>query len=560
MTAIGIDFGSTRCQLAYQPAGRSGAQKLSAVSSWEGLGSKEDTFPYLVIKSTLQPASAVTKLFRYLQREAESKLNQPVSACMVSVPAHSSMLYRDQLLKAVSDAGFGTVKLISEPAALAFSQVGHFPDRSPVLMYLLGASALTISVYQMEAGILKEVASKRSETISGSALTNLFAVNLIKCCMDRHVDETSINHWRAEAERLKITLTTAGEAQVSADFLAMTARKNIPALSLQRRDFETAARPLFQKSLDLCDELLRTAKLRVNDLGDLWLQGRSQSIPLLSHMLADWFGRGPVLIDEYAIAAGCARQAAVFTAAVVESESADLPPVPGKAMIAEVNDPQQFSSPARDSDLKISSIWLESERCLATGDFERALKSLEAADMLLRKQRGNILYQQGLEFEQKGTLPGAEFSLLEQASASLKRAVDMDQDRQEYKQARQRVDDLIKHQHAREKYQQGRKFLDQKKWYEAIQNFRAAVDDDPTQAKYRHDLAAAIIYQAESKLAEVHKEWNQKGRKESTSKKIADIDQLLREARKIGAESGFQNIVEGAAIIHKALRNINPAK
>jgi hypothetical protein len=320
---------------------------------------------------------------------------------------------------------------------------------------------------------------------------------------------------------------------MSAEFLAMGVRKNAPVVSLLRRDFEEAARPLFQQSLDLCDELLETAKLRVKDLEDLWLQGRSQSIPLLGRMLADWFGRGPVLMDAYAIATGCARQAATFAAAGVESQSADLLPAPGRAMIAEVNDPKRVSSPAGDPDHKIASAWLESERCLATGDFERALKALEAADMLLRQQRGKIFYQQGLAIEEKGTLPGAAFSLLEQAFASLKRAVDMDGDRPEYKQARQRVDDLIMHQRARMKYQQGRSFLDQKKWYDAIQNFRAASEDDPTQSKYRHGLAAALIYQAESKLTEVLKESKQKGRKESISKKIADIDQLIRKPGKL---------------------------
>jgi tetratricopeptide (TPR) repeat protein len=560
MTAIGIDFGSTYCQLAHLEAGGSSAHKLGAVSSWLALGSKEDTFPYLVIKTTLQPAIAVTKLFRYLRHEAEANLNQPVSACMVSVPVQSSMLYRDQLLKAVSDAGFGTVKLVSEPAALAFSQVDQFPDRSPMLMYLFGESALTVSIYQMEAGILREVASKRSETISGDALTNLFAEFLMKRYVDRRVDEGLLNLWRAEAERIKITLSRSSEAQMSAEFLAMGVGKNAPVVSLLRRDFEEAARPLFQQSLDLCDELLETAKLRVKDLEDLWLQGRSQSIPLLGRMLADWFGRGPVLMDAYAIATGCARQAATFAAAGVESQSADLLPAPGRAMIAEVNDPKRVSSPTGDPDHKIASAWLESERCLATGDFERALKALEAADMLLRQQRGKIFYQQGLAIEEKGTLPGAAFSLLEQAFASLKRAVDMDGDRPEYKQARQRVDDLIKYQRARMKYQQGRSFLDQKKWYDAIQNFRAASEDDPTQSKYRYGLAAALIYQAESKLTEVLKESKQKGRKESISKKIADIDQLIREARKIGAESGFQDIVEGAASILKVLRNINPAR
>lgn len=560
MTAIGIDFGSTYCQLAYLPAGSSGAHKLNAVSSWLAFGSKEDTFPYLVIKSTLQPASAVTKLFGYLRREAELKLNQPVSACVVSVPIHSSMLYRDQLLKVVIDAGFGTVKLISEPAALAFSQRGQFPERSPVLMYLIGESALTISIYQMEAGILKEVASKRNETISGDVLTNLFADYLIKRCMERRIDEGSINLWRAEAERIKIILSRASEAKMSADFLTMGVRKNAPAMSLQRRDFEEAAHPLFLQSLDLCDELLRTAKLSVKDLGDLWLQGRSQSIPLLGRMLGDWFGRGPVLMDAYAIATGCARQAATFAAAAVESVLADPLHAPGIAMITEVNDPKRFNSSAGDPDHKIASALLESERCLATGDFESALKALEAADMLLRQQRGKIFYQQGLALEEKGTLPGAAFSLLEQAFAYLKRAVDMNGDCPEYKQARQRVEDLIRHERSRMKYQQGRSFLDQKKWYDAIQNFRAATEDDPTQPKYRHDLAVALIYQAESKLTEVVKESKQKGRKESITKKIADIDQLIREARKIGVESGFQNIVEGAAYIYKVLRNISPAR
>lgn len=563
MSTIGIDFGSRFCRLAYMPAGSPHAEELGPpISPWQALGNAP-TYPYMVIKSTLRPVETLIQVFQMLRREAESRLNQPVEACAVGIPVDSGNQYREQLRSAVTRAGFTSVNLISEPAALVYSQYDRIQAKRPILIYLLGESALTLSIYDIEANNLIEVASRRSEQISGKALTRRLAERLMEKLAEGPVQGPSVNLWLAEAERLKINLSTSGEERVMLPPASLSPRwrqaGSAPVIS--RQWFEEGAQELLKQSLPLCEELLASVKLKPEDMGDLWLEGGSQAIPLLRRSLADWFGRGPILLSDFAIACGCARQAARLAGLAKPREASPAAP---PARIAEaINEvkpvihlpaPQAREEKTSGALLPITAIWQAGEQRLANGDFEGALKELEQADVLLKKQRGVIFYRAGQAAEDKALQPSALFDLLENAANYYRRAVDMDADNDTYKQARQRVEEYIKHQRAREKYQNGRRFEHQKKWYEATENYRSAYLNDPSQDEYRHCVARGLMMQANERLQMIGKELAKKGRRDNFAKWVEEIHKLMREARKIAPDDTIVN--EGEASIRKALQQL----
>jgi molecular chaperone DnaK (HSP70) len=127
----------------------------------------------------------------------------------------------------------------------------------------------------------------------------------------RSRDPQILQHLRDAAEKTKIALTDAVEAEFSVDL----PNRNIQYRhTLQRADLEAILKPFIDRTIDKCRAALRDAHLTAGDIDEVVLVGGSTRIPYVRQRVAEFFGRAPhtELNPDEVVALGAAVQADIL--------------------------------------------------------------------------------------------------------------------------------------------------------------------------------------------------------------------------------------------------------
>jgi molecular chaperone DnaK len=117
----------------------------------------------------------------------------------------------------------------------------------------------------------------------------------------------------AEAERAKIALSERAEARLQVPFVAMVNQQQVDLdVTLTRAQLEKLTRPLVDRSMAVCLEVLRARGLRADQIDEIVIVGGQSQAPLVQDRITVMFGRKPVtdVRPEEAVALGAALLAA----------------------------------------------------------------------------------------------------------------------------------------------------------------------------------------------------------------------------------------------------------
>jgi molecular chaperone DnaK len=265
---------------------------------------------------TLSEISAF--VLRDVRKVAESALGKECAQAVVTVPANFNELQRSATKAAGRVAGLDVLRILNEPTAAALAYGYHKSSNERIAVYDLGGGTFDITILQL-AGDIFEVLATAGDTFLGgddvdTAIADQMAAQFLEQHRyDLHQDRQAYERLRAAAEWAKIQLSDKPQVKLCIEELAYGEGGiglNLE-FALSREQLEHMCQPLVARSFDVCEDAMKAAGLRPTQLDNVILVGGSTRIPLLQRMVAEYFGRKPLVdIDpDLVVAQGAAIQA-----------------------------------------------------------------------------------------------------------------------------------------------------------------------------------------------------------------------------------------------------------
>ena len=265
---------------------------------------------------TLSEISAF--VLRHVRKVAEEALGKECSQAVVTVPANFNELQRSATKAAGRVAGLDVLRILKEPTAAALAYGYNKTSTERVAVYDLGGGTFDITILQL-AGDVFEVLATAGDTFLGgddvdtSVADHMAAQFLEQNRYDARQDRQAYERLRAAAEWAKIQLSAKPDVKLCIEELAYGdggVALNLD-YALTRQQLEHMCQPLVARSFDVCEDAMKAAGLRPTQLDNVILVGGSTRIPLLQRMVAEYFGRKPLVnIDpDLVVAQGAALQA-----------------------------------------------------------------------------------------------------------------------------------------------------------------------------------------------------------------------------------------------------------
>ncbi len=270
---------------------------------------------------TLSEISAF--VLRHVKKVAEDALGAECKQAVVTVPANFNELQRSATKAAGRVAGLDVLRILNEPTAAALAYGYNRASNERIAVYDLGGGTFDITILQL-AGDVFEVLATAGDTFLGGddvdiAIADLMASQFLEQHRyDVRQDRQAYERLRAAAEWAKVQLSDKPQVKLCVEELAYGDGGVGLDLefALTREQLEHMCQPLAARSFDVCEDAMKAAGLRPTQLDNVILVGGSTRIPLIQRMVAEYFGRKPLVdIDpDLVVAQGAALQARALAA------------------------------------------------------------------------------------------------------------------------------------------------------------------------------------------------------------------------------------------------------
>jgi len=253
---------------------------------------------------------------------AEDYLRQPVTKAVVTVPAYFNDNQRQATKDAGQIAGLEVIRIINEPTAAALAYgFGKRLDQT-IAVYDLGGGTFDISILEIgEGGIFKVIATAGDTFLGGEDFDGRIIDWLVtgfqaEHSIDLRQDRMALQRLRDGAEKAKCELSSMNESEINLPFIISSGQNE--ALHLQRKltreTLEKLCGDLVDRTVDICRQTLKDAKISTKEIQEVVLVGGMTRMPKVQSAVGAFFGREPckgVHPDEV-VALGAAIQGAAL--------------------------------------------------------------------------------------------------------------------------------------------------------------------------------------------------------------------------------------------------------
>lgn len=189
-------------------------------------------------------------LLSFMKKQAEKHLNAPVYDAVITVPAYFNDAQRQATKDAAKLAGLNVMRLISEPTAAALAYGLNQNAKGLYLVYDLGGGTFDVSLLKLTDGVFRVIATGGDTYLGGDDIDNAIAKG------------KSITTMEARA------LKESGSVDVHA-----------------------FAKPVIDKTLHICEQVLEDADIEVDDLDGIVLVGGSTRLEYLQNSVETYFDK-----------------------------------------------------------------------------------------------------------------------------------------------------------------------------------------------------------------------------------------------------------------------------
>lgn len=305
-----------------------------------------DIMPYKIVKADghvkvkmgdkeFTPEEVSAMILGKLKADAEKFLGQPVTEAVITVPAYFNDAQRQATKDAGKIAGLEVKRIINEPTAAALAYGLEKNKEEKVVVYDLGGGTFDVSVLELGDGVF-EVKSTNGDTHLGGDDFDVVLINHLidefkkDQGIDLKEDKAAMQRLKEAAEKAKIELSTTNESSVNIPFVTADASgpKHLD-MTLTRADFEKLVLELVESTLKPCEEALKDAGVKKEDINEVILVGGMTRMPLVQKKVEEFFGKKPLqgVNPDEVVALGAAIQGGVLGGDVKDVLLLDVTPL-----------------------------------------------------------------------------------------------------------------------------------------------------------------------------------------------------------------------------------------
>jgi len=288
------------------------------------LGRKE---PILLGEKQFYPEDLIRAIFADVKRKAEDQQGDQISRLVLTVPITYTSDKKTRMEKSALEAGFDTVKIISEPESAAIysawvnTLTGNLlQDDQIALVFDFGGGTF-------DAALLKKRGPNYVFVGEASGLEKCGGMDIDRIIYDDIKSQAKgslkslIDHTNLETIAIRTRNNIADKSKEFKHELSIRNRAGTDELMpgsfdhsyfITRPNFEIMIEPLVRACIDKSLEMLKRAQLEWNDIAHILMVGGSCRIPLVKQLLEKSSGRPVILAEEPEMAVS--RGAAIWGA------------------------------------------------------------------------------------------------------------------------------------------------------------------------------------------------------------------------------------------------------
>jgi molecular chaperone DnaK len=287
------------------------------------------TLPFIVEEGANQQAIVVARDRRmtipeisaqvliHLKRATERQMGDRVTQAVITVPANFTDAQRQATKEAGRLAGLEVLRLINEPTAAALAYgFGQRLDET-ICVFDFGGGTFDVSLLKIRGEIFEVLATDGDFFLGGDDLDRAVAEVLAAemnttLRFDPRRSPTIMTRLAMAAEEIKFHLGEHAVAEGEIDGIDLGDGRTVALpFRLTRGQFETLITGYVDRTIELCRQVLTTARVQVGEISEVLCVGGSTRIPLVRRRLAELFGREPAIRinPDEVIAQGAAIQA-----------------------------------------------------------------------------------------------------------------------------------------------------------------------------------------------------------------------------------------------------------
>lgn len=277
---------------------------------------KENSNSFIEFKRTMgndakYPSSNMEKDFSSEELSAEVLMklksfitDETVKSIVITVPAKFTMVQKDATVKAGKLAGFEHIELLQEPIAASMAYGLDAENKDGIwLVYDFGGGTFDAALIKVEDGIMKVIDTEGENWLGGKNLDEAIVDQIILPYIE---DNFSFNDTLSNTNQKEIIRNSvkyfAEECKIQMSFKdnhnILTDLGDLPLededgeeltldIEVTQDSLKKVLDPIFQKSIDICKDLLKRNNLKGSQLTTLLLVGGPTYSPILRKMLKE---------------------------------------------------------------------------------------------------------------------------------------------------------------------------------------------------------------------------------------------------------------------------------
>ncbi len=281
------------------------------------------------------PPEVSAMVLQKMKQDAESKLGEPITQAVITVPAYFDDSQRNATKDAGRIAGLEVLRIINEPTAASLAYGLDKKTDETIAVYDLGGGTFDITVLQIGDGVFEVMATNGDTHLGGDD----FDQRIIDWIADEFrreqgidlkQDRMALQRLREAAEGAKIELSTLMQTEINLPFITADASgpKHLN-MSLSRSKLEQLVGELVQRTVAPCKQAMEDAGVSASQIDEVVLVGGMTRMPAVREAVIGLFGKEPhqgVNPDEV-VAIGAAIQAGVLQGDVSDILLLDVTPL-----------------------------------------------------------------------------------------------------------------------------------------------------------------------------------------------------------------------------------------
>ena len=235
------------------------------------------------------PVELSAEVLKALKRSAEESCDATFDKVVVTLPALFELPQSHATANAARIAGFQSVELLPEPVASGLAAGWDQEEKGAWLVYDLGGGTFDVSLLESREGLLRVVGHDGDNFLGGRdidrAMTEWVRQKLSDSYRleldDGHGDfKPAIRHIQSAVEAAKIRLSTADSTLIELEF-EYDGQEVALDQSISRHDLETLSQDIIQKTIHICQRLVKSKGLQPDQILKVVLVGGPAHMPMV---------------------------------------------------------------------------------------------------------------------------------------------------------------------------------------------------------------------------------------------------------------------------------------